>query len=224
MGEAGKQHANLPSVLPNSVKIGVLGAGSFGTAMATCAARQGHTVFLYARDENQVKIMNTTRKNPKHLSDFELLPNITATSSVREAVSGCTVILHCLPAQTTPAFLAQYASVIPEDAILCSTSKGLFLETKQLLSVPILKALGRDQPLAFLSGPSFAIELMQKMPTCVVVASKYLYHAVTIQRLLSSIYFRIYSSQDIVGVQLGGSLKNPLAIGTILYFTNRMLV
>ena len=206
-------NAGLPSENHDAVKVAVLGAGAFGTAMATIAARNGHEVVIYARDAAQVDSINTKHCNPRYLSEFELSSNIKATTDVAEAMKDAVLVIHCIPAQHTPDFLAKYKNELPVDAILCSTSKGLYLKTKQLLSEPILEALGRDQPLAFLSGPSFAVELMQKMPSAVVVASKRLYHAVTVQRLLSSLDFRIYSSQDIVGVQLGGALKNPLAIG-----------
>ncbi|RHY88653.1 hypothetical protein DYB35_007630, partial [Aphanomyces astaci] len=123
--------------------------------------------------------------NPLFFPEFELAPSIIATTSVEESCANATLVVICIPAQGTPDFLAQHKHSIPSDAILVVTSKGLYLKTKQLLSVPILEALGRDQPLSFLSGPSFALELMKNAPSAV----------------------------DIIGVQLGGALKNPLAIG-----------
>ncbi|CAK4731467.1 unnamed protein product [Aphanomyces euteiches] len=196
---ASSANAGLPSTNVEQVKVGVIGAGNFGTAMAQIAARQGHQVVLYARNQSHVDTINLTHHNPQIFSDFELLPNIHATTSVKEACAGATLLIMAILAQTTPTFLEEHRDVIPEDAILVVTSKGLYLKTKQLLSVPILAALGRDQPLSFLSGPSFALELMKNQPSAV--------------RLLSTVDFRIYSSQDIIGVQLGGALKNPLAIG-----------
>lgn len=97
--------------------------------------------------------------------------------------------------------------------LLCNTAKGLYLKDNCLLSEAINKALNRDQPYAILSGPSFAHEIMMGNPTAVAIASKYLYHAVTIQRALTNLLFRCYTTQDVIGVQLGGALKNPLAIG-----------
>lgn len=206
-------NAGLPSETVESIKVAVLAAGSFGMAMSFLAARRNHQVVLYARDPVLVQNMNETRRNPKHFQEFEIPSNVLATSNIQEALNDAKIILSCLPAQLTPDFLAQNKQFIPKDAILVITSKGLYLKTKQLLSIPILDALERDQPLAFLSGPSFALELMKNQPSAVVVASKYLYHAVFVQRHLSTVDFRIYSSQDIIGVQLGGALKNPLAIG-----------
>lgn len=210
---SGATNAGLPSAEVESVKVAVLAAGAFGIAMATLAARRKHDVVIYARDAQVVDAINTTHRSPKVFPQFELLPSIAATTSVAEATRGAKMVIVCLPAQLAPDFLAEHRDDIPPDAILVITCKGLYLKTKELLATPILDALQRDQPLAFLSGPSFALELMDNAPSAVVVAAKYLYHAVYVQRKLSTVDFRIYSSQDIVGVQLGGALKNPLAIG-----------
>ncbi|KAL4169149.1 hypothetical protein KRP22_010074 [Phytophthora ramorum] len=186
--------AGMPSAEVEKVKVAVLAAGAFGIAMATLAARRKHDVVIYARDAEVVQSINTTHRSPRVFPQFELLKQHPRVD-------------------LAPDFLAQHRADIPTDAVLVITCKGLFLQTKQLLAEPILEALQRDQPLAFLSGPSFALELMNNAPSAVVVASKLLYHAVYVQRRLSTVDFRVYSSQDIVGVQLGGALKNPLAIG-----------
>ena len=112
-----------------------------------------------------------------------------------------------------PRWLIEHKELIREDLLLCNTAKGLYLEENCLLSEAINRALNREQPYVILSGPSFAKEMMMGHPTAVVVASKYLYHAVTVQRALTTIHFRCYTTQDVIGVQLGGALKNPLAIG-----------
>lgn len=137
--------------------------------------------------------------------------------------------------------MEEHKDSISPDLLLCNTAKGLYLEQNCLLSEAINRSLNRDQPYAILSGPSFAKEIMMNFPTAglyyctdnyfrllivyyqyvfansyikiVVVASKYLYHAVKIQRIMTSLYFRVYATQDVIGVQLGGALKNPLAIG-----------
>lgn len=195
-------------------RVAVIGAGSFGLAMAVVASRNNHNVVLVARDQAQVDSINKTHHNTKYFPDFLLPDNLSATTDVREACAGCEVIITAVPAQSTPDWMAAHKDDIPRDAIVVVTAKGLYLRTKQLLHEPILASLGRDQPLAFLSGPSFAKELLSNHPSAVVVASKLLYHAVTVQRYLSNLFFRVYTSQDIIGVQLGGALKNPLAIGS----------
>lgn len=206
----------LGAILPtprDNEKVVVVGAGSFGTAMATVAARNNSEVVLVGRDEEQAAHINSHRRNPRYLSDFELPSNLTATTDLASALEGASYIIHAIPAQKTPSWLRENKDLIPADMLICSTSKGLYVQDQKLLGDAMVDALGREQPIAFLSGPSFAKELMAEQPSAVVVASKLLYNAVKVQRSLSTLYFRVYTTQDIVGVQLGGALKNPLAIG-----------
>ena len=203
------------------LKVTVFGAGSFGTALAVIAARRGHRVTIWARNEEQCAAINETHKNPRRFSDQELPKSITATSSVEDSVKGCDLIIHCVPAQATPSFLRTYRDVIPADVPLVSTSKGILVDTEQLMSEAITEVFeGRDkaaevgpQPLAYLSGPSFAAEIMKKHPMAVVVASEDVKIAKFVQRALSSKFFRVYTSSDVIGVEVGGAIKNPLAIG-----------
>ena len=181
--------------------------------MAAICARNGHDTVIYARDAAQVEAINTTHHNPKALSEFELPQNITATTDVATAVANAAVIIHALPAQKTPEFLKTHQAIIPPNTPVCITSKGLYLPTKQLLGDAIVEEMGRPQCLAYLSGPSFAKEIMQNQPTAVVVACDDIGIAGDVQRLMSSLFFRVYTTDDVVGVQLGGALKNPLAIG-----------
>lgn len=195
-------------------KVGVIGAGAFGTALAITAARGGHSVKILARSINVVESINQHHRNPKYLTEIELPENLTATNVIADVVSDCDMLILALPTQLIPTWLAENRDLIPPTLLLCNSAKGLYLKDGSLLSNAIESALGnRQQPYCVLSGPSFALEIAKGMPTAVVVASKYLYHAVTAQRLLSSLIFRVYTSQDVIGVELGGALKNPLAIG-----------
>eukprot|EP00301_Raphidiophrys_heterophryoidea_P025552 c8602_g1_i1.p1 GENE.c8602_g1_i1~~c8602_g1_i1.p1 ORF type:complete len:363 (+),score=90.26 c8602_g1_i1:50-1090(+) len=203
----------LPQTEQEHVKIAVIGGGTFGTAMSLIASRKGHRVVIVVRDAAQAESINTKHINSSFFSEYTLPDSISATTNVKEACQGCAFIIHAIPAQMTPDWMEANKNNIPDNTIICCTSKGLYVKTKQLLHEPILKALGRDQPLCFLSGPSFAKEILDNQPTAVVVAARFLPHAVTVQRALSTLFFRVYTSQDIVGVQLGGALKNPLAIG-----------
>lgn len=195
------------------LRVTVLGGGNFGTAMAYAASRNGHEVTLWMRDTAQARYFNETQRNPKYLSEFSLPKNVRATTDLVEAMAGVQLIIHALPCQKTPEWLAEHKDSIPCDVLICSTVKGLYLPTKQLIGHAMCEALGRDQPLAYLSGPSFSIEIMKDYPTSVVVASRELFHATLVQRVLSNMAMRVYTSQDVVGVQLGGALKNPLAVG-----------
>ena len=203
-------------------KIVVVGAGSFGTAMAFTAAVNQHDVLLFMRDKEQCQCINEKGYNPKYLSKYPLNPGgnairgIWRVEDLWEALAHPGVVLiMALPCQTTPDWIRKHKDMIPSDVLICSTSKGLYLKTKQLIGHAILDALHRaDQPLAFLSGPGFAEEIVQGFPTSVVVASDQLFLAVKLQKLLSNQKsFRVYTSQDPIGVQLGGALKNPLAVG-----------
>lgn len=200
----------------------VVGAGSYGTAMAYATARNGHTVTMYMRDAQQCACINEKHYNPKYLSQYgfgELTGSIRGICSEDDLKNtlqqpGLVVIL-ALPCQRTPHWIRQHRDIIPNNTLLCSTAKGLYLPTRQLIGHAILDALDRaEQPLAFLSGPSFAEEIVKGFPTAVVVASDQLFLAVKLQKIMSNKEnFRVYTSQDPIGVQLGGALKNPLAVG-----------
>mmetsp|Transcript_10467 Transcript_10467/g.17792 ORF Transcript_10467/g.17792 Transcript_10467/m.17792 type:complete len:428 (-) Transcript_10467:1814-3097(-) len=205
-------------------KVVVLGAGAFGTAMAYAAAQGGNDVVIYMRDKNQCHTINTEHRNPRYLSEFSLLME-GGSSEIRgictledlkvELETPGVVIVHALPCQLTPPWFREHKDIIPHDALICVTAKGLYLPTQQLTGHAILDALDRaEQPLAFLSGPSFAEEIMKGNPTTLVVASDDLFQAVRIQRMMSNFKtIRVFTSDDPVGVQLGGALKNPLAVG-----------
>ena len=160
-----------------------------------------------------VNSINEEHVNPEYLSDFTLSELITATTDLQHALETCDLLVLAIPTQLVPGWLAEHKEELRPDLLVCNTAKGLYLKDKMLLSEAVQRALGREQPYALLSGPSFAQDIMEGSPTAVVIASKYLYNAVLIQRMLSSLIFRIYTSQDLIGVELGGALKNPLAIG-----------
>lgn len=193
--------------------IGVIGAGLFGTALAEISARAGNKVKIFARNKEVVESINVHHKNCVYLSSYELHPNIVAVDTAEAALTDVDFVILAIPTQSVPGWLAEHKHLIPDDLLLCNSAKGLYLQENCLLSDAVMRVLGRDQPYAIISGPSFAQEMMDNYPTAVVVASKYLYHAVTVQRALTTLHFRCYTTQDIIGVQLGGALKNPLAIG-----------
>lgn len=202
-----------PRARPAPLNVAVVGAGAFGTAMAHLAARNGHRVRWFARDAAQAAAINADRRNPRYLSEFEVPAGVEATADVAFALDGASLVLLAVPAQKAPAWVAANRDAVPPTALVCSTAKGLFLERRELLSTALSRAFGRPQTLAFLSGPSFAKQILENHPTAVVVASRLLADAVAVQFALSSLTFRVYASQDTVGVELGGALKNPLAIG-----------
>jgi len=210
----------------------VIGAGAYGTAMAhTAAQNKKNDVVLFMRDAKQCETINNEGYNPKYLSDYSLRNINNTGNSVRgictkeelsqvllsssSSTSTIIILILALPCQKTPDWLVEHRDIIPNDVLIVSTAKGLYVKTKQLIGHAILDALDRaEQPLCFLSGPGFAADIVKGDPTTVVVASDRLYLAVQVQRILSNEKsFRVYTSQDPVGVQLGGALKNPLAVG-----------
>ena len=190
--------------------------------MAYICATNGHDVVLHMRDATQCESINEKHINSKYLSAYPLNPNGNAIRGIctedelqkQFAIPGIVVIL-ALPCQRIPEWIKAHKAMIPEEVLLVSTAKGLYLPTKQLVGHAILDALQRaSQPMCFLSGPSFAEEIVKGYPTSVVVASDRLYLASKLQRIMSNDkHFRVYTSDDPIGVQLGGALKNPLAVG-----------
>ena len=126
-------------------KVTVLGAGSFGTAMAMSAARNNHNVVFYCRDPVQAESINTKHVNNEFHCSFTLPNNITATTDLVAALKDTDMIIHALPCQLSPKFFAENAHLIPPSVCICSTAKGLYVETKQLLGDAILSALKRPQ-------------------------------------------------------------------------------
>ena len=207
--EAGEE-----DVLAATSKVVVLGGGSFGTAMGTLLARNKASldVVLLVRDAGTVASINERHVNARYLPQHTLPPNVRATTDAAEAISGADYIVHAIPVQQSSAALAALRGIIPPHVPILCLSKGLEVGTCRNMSELIPHALGRKQPLAVLSGPSFAIELMQGLPTAIVAASEDVKLAVRVQRLFASSNLRVNTSTDVIGVETAGALKNVLAI------------
>eukprot|EP00468_Gymnochlora_sp_CCMP2014_P006944 CAMPEP_0167767850 /NCGR_PEP_ID=MMETSP0110_2-20121227/16303_1 /TAXON_ID=629695 /ORGANISM="Gymnochlora sp., Strain CCMP2014" /LENGTH=390 /DNA_ID=CAMNT_0007656383 /DNA_START=2010 /DNA_END=3183 /DNA_ORIENTATION=- len=198
------------------VKVAVLGSGSYGTAMAYVVTHKGHDVMMYSRNKDVVKSINEKHVNPKRFSDQKLPECITASSDIKEVLKGASLVIHAVPAQHTPDFLGKIAEYFEKGVPIVSTAKGIHVKTHRLMSDAIPHALGKhakDIPLVYLSGPSFAKEMVKGHPMAVVVASHDIKDAEKVQKMISSVRFRCYASDDVIGVEVGGALKNPLAIG-----------
>ena len=194
------------------MKVVVFGSGSFGTAMATAVARNGHEVVMLSRSDEIARGINEQNKNMKYLAEFDLLPNISSTCSTADALRGCDFIIHSVPVQASMSYLTERRDDIPPHVPIISTSKGLHSDLLLTMNEIIPQALGREQPCAFLSGPSFAKEIMRDMPTAVVVASSSEELAIRVQTLFKTERMRVYTTMDVIGVEVGGALKNIFAI------------
>lgn len=197
-----------------SVRIGVLGAGSWGTALANLLAKKEYDVLVWSYEPDVAETINKAHENTKYMKGVALDPRLKATTDVDATVRGADVVLNVTPAQHVRRVLAQAAPLIGRDALIVSASKGIETATLQTMAEVVQDVIespaGRNA--AFLSGPSFALEVAQEQPTAVAMASYDLASAERAQELFQSPYFRVYTNPDVVGVELGGSIKNVMAI------------
>jgi glycerol-3-phosphate dehydrogenase (NAD(P)+) len=195
--------------------IGVIGAGSWGTALAKLLADKGYAVQIWAFESDVVASINERHENTAYLPGFTLPDNLVATGSIREAVSDKHMILIVSPSHVLRDVMSEAAPHIPVGVPIVSASKGIENGTLFLVSEILEEVLPlRCHPyLAYLSGPSFAKEVADGMPTLVVVASYSAKLAEKIQHTFMTETFRCYTSHDVIGVECGGALKNVIAIG-----------
>jgi len=194
--------------------IAVIGAGSWGTALAMIAARNQLEVTLWAREPEVASEINRTRRNPFYLSDFELPENIHATTVVEDAIDGATFALLVVPSHAMREMAGRLRPHLRSEMALVSAAKGVENSTLMRMEEVVADVL-RDsfEPrYVALSGPSFALEVAKGDPTAIVAASRNRESSEMIQRSLSSSSFRIYTNTDVAGVELGGAVKNVVAI------------
>lgn len=194
--------------------VAVVGFGAWGTALAAHAARQGHTVRAWAREADVVEAVNTRHENTPLLPGIALPESITATTDPAAAVRGADVVLFVPPSKHLRSVAGLVEAHLETGARVVVASKGIEEGSLQLMSEVLTEALPRVRPehVVFLSGPSFAKEVAKGLPTDVVAASKDPAIALEIQRLLHMPMFRVYTSHDPIGVQIGGAVKNVIAV------------
>lgn len=169
-------------------------------------------VILLLRDQGLCDDINLRRRNTRYLPDFDLPSNIRATTDAREAILGAQFAVHAVPVQSTRAFLISIKDLLPSNVPIISVSKGLEMGSGHTMSELIPSALDRRQPCVFLSGPSFAREVVEGKPTSLVAACRDENLARTVQELFASPIMRVNTSGDVMGVEICGALKNVLAI------------
>ena len=190
----------------------VLGAGGWGTALAVHLARAGHNVQLWARDEELVSKMRSTRTNTAYLPEVVFPKSLQVENSLESVLSRANLVVAALPSHGMREVLRKAAPMVPPSITFVSAAKGLEQGTLLRMSEVIEQELGTSQNIAVLSGPSFAPELARELPTAVSVASREASTLARVQNDFRTSYFRLYGSDDIVGVEVGGSLKNVIAI------------
>jgi glycerol-3-phosphate dehydrogenase (NAD(P)+) len=196
--------------------VAVIGSGAWGTALACQAARREHLVRMWALEPEVVEEINERHTNSLYLPDLPLPDGIRAASDAAEVVRGAELVVLVPPSKYLRAVSTSVVRAVAADALLVVATKGIEETTLALMSQVLAETMphvGTDR-LAFLSGPSFAREVARALPTDVVVASRGMVAAQAVQPLLHSPLFRVYTSNDPVGVQVGGAVKNVIAIAT----------
>ncbi len=193
-------------------KICVLGAGSWGTALALVVAKKGYNVSMWTLSEDQCQKVNSTRENVDYLPGVNIPKNIHITTDLKEAINDSSVIVLAVPSQAIRSVCKQIKPFVNKNQILVDVAKGLEKGTGLRLSQVCEKELPECKYVV-LSGPSHAEEVSRDIPTTVVVASEDLTTAEKIQDIFMSPKFRVYTNPDVVGVELGGALKNIIAFG-----------
>ncbi|MCZ7601736.1 MAG: NAD(P)H-dependent glycerol-3-phosphate dehydrogenase [Melioribacteraceae bacterium] len=197
------------------MRISVIGAGGWGTALSIILQNNGHDVTLWEYKRSYAKSLSKSRVNKVYLPGIKLPKEIKITHDLDEAVEGMHMIVLAIPSQYLRGVLQKLKKVDFTDTILVSVAKGIETETLFTVSLIIKDVIKNisDSNIGVLSGPSHAEEVAKKIPTAVVAASKSFETAEQIQAAFMTSYFRVYSSTDIIGVELGGALKNVIAIG-----------
>jgi len=195
------------------VKTAVIGAGAWGSALANVLGANGHAVELWAREPDVVDSVNGSRENRRFLPGVAVNAAVHATGSISDALGDADVVIYVAPSHALREVAASGAGCVHRDAVLVVASKGIERGTLSIMSDVVADTVP-SRPVVALSGPSFAAEVANGQPTAVVAASKDLESASRVQRALSSDVFRVYTHDDVVGVELGGALKNVMAVAT----------
>jgi glycerol-3-phosphate dehydrogenase (NAD(P)+) len=191
----------------------VLGAGSWGTALAMQLARAGHAVRLWTRSADHAQDMVETRENRRYLPGFKLAAPIVPTADLERAVrSAHDLVVVAVPSHAVRETAENAKPALDSNAIVVSAAKGIEEGSSQRMSEVLLEAMGRDVRLSVLSGPSFAKEVAAEMPTVVTAAAADTETSAQVQRAFATPMFRVYASEDLIGVEIGGTVKNVIAI------------
>jgi len=195
-------------------RVAVLGSGSWGTALADLLARNGHDVGLWTWSTELADELRDTGCNETFLPGIELSPELKVTADMSSVLEESDFVVSVSPSHRVRSVIEAASPFVPGDAVLISASKGFELDTDLRMTQVLGEVLGEDAARAsvVLSGPSFATELARRLPTAVTLASHDSENAERVQRLFQNEHFRLYTQTDVIGTEVGGSLKNVMAI------------
>ncbi len=200
--------------IQRSPPLAIIGAGSWGTTLAQLLGEKGYTVRLWVFEPEVYQDLSRNRINSTFLPEVRLSSRISFTRDFDEALAGAAVMVMAVPSHVFREVLGNLAPHLPPNTVLLSATKGIETETLLTMDGVSREVVGAEVPYAVIGGPSFAREVVQKFPTAVTIASRDAKVAQLLQRFFSTSYFRVYTSYDVTGVELGGAQKNIFAIGT----------
>jgi len=192
--------------------VAVLGGGSWGTTLANVLASKDFDISLWVLEAEVAEEIRTTGFNSTYLPDVHLSDNIKPSTDIKEALDNARYVLNVVPVQHCRRVLEQVIPQIDEETVIINASKGIENSTYKTVSA-IVKELGHHN-VATISGPSFAAEVSRKLPTAVTLACEDYNTSLLIQEIFNTDYFRVYSHHDVIGVELGGGLKNVIAVAS----------
>jgi glycerol-3-phosphate dehydrogenase (NAD(P)+) len=195
------------------VRCAVVGAGAWGTALASLLADNGHETIIWAFEDDVAESINARRENERFLTGLALNAALRATNSHRDALDGAQFVVYATPSHHLRPIVAAGAAHVGRDALLVVATKGIEHHSGALMTT-IVQHEVRGHAVVGISGPSFAAEVIAGQPTAIVAASKDAAAARRAQAVLSNATFRVYTHDDVVGVELGGALKNVIAVAT----------
>ncbi|MEO7020054.1 MAG: NAD(P)H-dependent glycerol-3-phosphate dehydrogenase [Ktedonobacteraceae bacterium] len=196
------------------VSVGVIGSGAWGTTLACLLANKGIETTLWEHHPERARALQEQRENALFLPGFRLPEKLQITSNIAQATSGKTMLLLVTPSQRLRANMRLLAPALDPETLLVSASKGIEIDTLKRMTEIICEEIpNARERLATLSGPNLSREVAEEKPTAAVVAAYLPQVAVRVRSLLTTTHFRVYNSDDVVGVELGGALKNIIAIG-----------
>ncbi|RIZ71411.1 MAG: NAD(P)-dependent glycerol-3-phosphate dehydrogenase [Methylococcales bacterium] len=193
-------------------KIAILGAGSWGTALALLAARNGCQTLLWGHNKEQIAMMAKLRKNQRYLPNHPFPENLSVTAELAEIGAFTDLILVCVPSHAFKNTLIQLKPHVSSHVKVAWASKGFNPDDGSLLHQIVADLFSVQTPAAILSGPTFALEVANNLPTAITIASTQTAFAKELSNILHSDLFRTYTSSDVIGVEVGGAVKNVLAI------------